>query len=376
MVMKLKYAVYIFIAFFLTAALTLAATVFFMERAGSLSERTAAIALPNEGGYVEAWTPYLSQIARTVDVPELTIKTYTTYTELEELFKNADKLNLLWAEVPLSAQFPVNRLYEEELLCGILLEDVISQYYPQSIVNVINKTVTGDPKNTTTIPISYNPWIRLYKTSTENMEFVFDTAAPGSTETLLLASFTYFRSILSTDNNILSIEDTLNKINEMSNDATIQKNVYSYTIKDAQTLFVDNKVSKLVLSIADLPKLPNEELMRSSVHSMGKVLSTDITYAVFPNRASEKAQTAIKLAQGYLLIPEIVFTTANSRNWLPAYIGTVAKNVYTDFTRKQARQTKVCLVPDLQYANDEEYKKLLSSIKEAFSSKYILEKTE
>jgi len=374
--MKLKYAVYIFIAFFLTAALTLGTTVFFMERAGRLSERTASIALPNEGGYVEAWTPYLSQIARTVGVPELNIKTYTTYTELELIIREADKLNLLWAEVPLSAQFPVNRLYEEELLCGILLEDVISQYYPQSIVNVINKTVTGDPKNTTTIPISYNPWIRLYKTSTENMEFVFDTAAPGSTETLLLASFTYFRSILSTDNNILSIEDTLNKINEMSNDATIQKNVYSYTIKDAQTLFVDNKVSKLVLSIADLPKLPNEELMRSSVHSMGKVLSTDITYAVFPNRASEKAQTAIKLAQGYLLIPEIVFTTANSRNWLPAYIGTVAKNVYTDFTRKQARQTKVCLVPDLQYANDEEYKKLLSSIKEAFSSKYILEKTE
>ncbi|HOS29947.1 MAG TPA: hypothetical protein PLR39_04000, partial [Treponemataceae bacterium] len=116
--MKLKYAVYIFIAFFLTAALTLGTTVFFMERAGRLSERTASIALPNEGGYVEAWTPYLSQIARTVGVPELNIKTYTTYTELELIIREADKLNLLWAEVPLSAQFPVNRLYEEELLCG------------------------------------------------------------------------------------------------------------------------------------------------------------------------------------------------------------------------------------------------------------------
>src|SRR5574344_1078682 len=113
MIMKLKYAVYIFIAFFLTAALTLAAAVFFMERAGRLSERTAAIALPNEGGYVEAWTSYLSQIARTVGVPELSIKTYTTYAELEDLFRKADKINLLWAEVPLSSRFPMKSLFDE-----------------------------------------------------------------------------------------------------------------------------------------------------------------------------------------------------------------------------------------------------------------------
>ena len=366
--MKLKYAVYIFIAFFLTAALTLGTTVFFMERAGRLSERTASIALPNEGGYVEAWTPYLSQIARTVDVPELSIKTYTTYNELEQIIKNADKLNLLWAEVPLNSKFPLKDLYTDEIISGILLEDDISQYYPQSIIQVINTALTGDAKTASAIPLSYNPWIRLYKTNTENTAYTFDTAAPGSTEALLLSSFTYLRSILSADTNILSVEDTLAKIKELSNNTGIQRNSYNYSIKDAQNLFIENKASKLILSTADLAKLPNEELMKTSVHSMGRILTADITYAVFPIRSSEKAQTAIKLAQGYLLIPEILFTTANSRSWLPCYTGTVAKNVYTDFTRKQARQTRVWLVPDLQYATNEEYTLLITKIKEAFSS--------
>lgn len=156
----------------------------------------------------------------------------------------------------------------------------------------------------------------------------------------------------------------------MSNNKQIQQNAHTYTAKDAQNLFIDGNASKLLIPISDLNKISAEQLMQSSVHSMGKVLTADITYALFPNRATEKARTAVKLAQGYLLIPEILFTTANSRNWLPAYIGTVAKNVYTDFTRKQARQAKICLVPQLQYADTEEYKELISKIKEAFTSSY------
>lgn len=258
----------------------------------------------------------------------------------------------------------------------MLLEEDITDYYPQSMITIINKTITSDSANTISIPLSYNPWIRLYKTNTENTVFEYDTAAPGSSEDLLLNTFTYFRSILSSDGSIVSIEDTLSKIHEMSNDGTIQLNAYTYTAKDAMNLFIDNKVSKLVLPIADLSKVPTEELMKSSVHSMGKVLTADITYAVFPNRSTEKAKTAVKLAQGYLIIPEILFTTANSRSWLPAHIGTVAKNVYTDFTRKQARQAKTCLVPQLQYATDEDYKTLIPSIREAFSSNYLQEQSK
>lgn len=366
--MKLKYAVNIFIAFFLTAAITLGTIVFLLEKSGRLSERTASIALPNEGGYVEAWTPYLSQIARTVDVPELNIKTYTTYAELEEIFKQADKYNLLWAEVPLSSQFPVKKLYDDELFCGILLEENISQYYPQSIVHIINTTLTGSTDNIIAIPISYNPLIRLYKINSDKTDYTYDTAVPGSTENLLLSSFTFLRSILSSENNILSVSDTLVKINEMSTNALIQKNIDAYSVKDTQNLFIDNKAFKLLLSISDLAKFPPDELMKTSVHSMGRILTADITYAVFPNRSAERAKTAVKLAQGYLIIPEILFTTANSRNWLPAFMGTVAKNVYTDFTRKQARQTKTCLVPGLQYSNEEEYKQIIENIKKTFST--------
>ena len=340
------------------------------------TNNAACIAVPKEGGFVEAWTPQLEKLAERIGFEKISIETYSSYQNLNKLFSQADKRNLLWAEVPLSNKFPVHKLYEDKILSEILLENIISQYYPQSLVKIINKSVTGSEDDTIAIPISYNPMIRLYKSDSSNDKFVIDTATPGSTDELLLSSFTFFRSILSSESHILSVEETLEKLKGMSNDSTIQRNAYSYTPKDAQNLLIDNLASKVVISVSDLAMIPNEITLQANIHSMGKILAADVSFALFPKPSNGKSRNNIRKAQEALLDPDMLYYLANSRNWLPAYIGTVAKNVYTDFTRKQARQTKVCLVPDLQYANDEEYKKLLSSIKEAFSSKYVLEKTE
>ena len=367
--MKLKYAVYIFIAFFLTAALTLAAAVFFMERAGRLSERTASIALPNEGGYVEAWTPYLSQIARTVDVPELTIKTYTTYTELEELFNNADKLNLLWAEVPLSAQFPVNRLYDEGLISAIDDSKNISHNYPNAINSAIQTHITNPKGTLYGLPISLNPLVQVYNPQTIEQDFDIELAVLGVSDQNFIASYTFLGTLIANNSTFPPKDILLESISKMSNDKSIQQNANTYTLHDAQLFFFNGNSRKLLLHCNELNDLSVEQRRSISIHSMGKHIASDITFAIFPHASTEKKQTAIQLSQNYLLIPEILFATANSRNWIPAHIGTVAKNVNTDFIRKQIRQANICTVPKAQgYYEKEQQDQFIADIKAALGS--------
>ena len=73
--MKSKMSIMILLASFLFATLILVSILVVMLQTGALSKRTAAIILPSEGGYVEAWTPHLPQIARKVGIPEITILT-------------------------------------------------------------------------------------------------------------------------------------------------------------------------------------------------------------------------------------------------------------------------------------------------------------
>ena len=86
--MKSKKSVLILLGSFLIATVVLLAVLFFMLQSGTLSKRTAAIALPSDGGFVEAWTQHLPQIARIVGIPEVTILTYGNYDKLKNYFLN------------------------------------------------------------------------------------------------------------------------------------------------------------------------------------------------------------------------------------------------------------------------------------------------
>ena len=134
--MKAKQAVRIFVFGLFFTSLLLVSIIFYLELSGKLRDRSAYIVLPNEGGYVESWVPYLSQLARALDVSDLSIKTYTTNADLHDYIKKADALNILWIEVPLSSDFPIADIIETDLLTPL--------YNPQKVLEstptVIQKT--------------------------------------------------------------------------------------------------------------------------------------------------------------------------------------------------------------------------------------------
>jgi hypothetical protein len=87
--MKYKMSVIVLLSSFLAATLVLVSVLVIMLQTGTLSKRTASIVLPSEGGYVEAWTQHLPQIARNVGIPEVTILTYDTFEKLKSYFTSS-----------------------------------------------------------------------------------------------------------------------------------------------------------------------------------------------------------------------------------------------------------------------------------------------
>ena len=62
--MKSKMSIMILLASFLGLAIILLVAMLFMLQSGMLSRRTATIALPSDGGFVEAWTQHLPHTAK------------------------------------------------------------------------------------------------------------------------------------------------------------------------------------------------------------------------------------------------------------------------------------------------------------------------
>ena len=364
--MRCKKSILILLASFLIATGILLSVLFFMLQSGTLSKRTAAIALPSEGGFVEAWTQHLPQIARIVDIPEITILTYDNYDKLKSYFLQAEKYNLLWAEIPVSGEYNLKNLLSEVQTSSIDIR--ISDYYPPALFKAI-KSFTGK-SDIRFIPLSYNPWIVINKKDLpSNTEFEYSTGAHY--EEGAFATLAFVREIKKNGNNILSIEEGLSDIKEMSNNKTFVRNPKSYTYKDAYSVLESNKVKKTILPIYFYNSLSVAQRLDLSLEPLSSGLIADATVAVFANRKTEEAILSVEKSKTYLLNTELLYSTANARLWMPAHINTVSRSIYTDYIRKQARQASTCFIPQTQFNSKKEKDKLLEKLEIAFRSNYL-----
>lgn len=364
--MKSKKSVLILLGSFLAATVILLAVLFFMLQSGTLSKRTGAIALPSEGGFVEAWTQHLPQIARAVDIPEITIITYESYDKLKSYFLQAEKYNLLWAEIPVSGEYNLKNLLTE--VQTSVINNRITDFYPPALFKAI-KTYTGK-SDIRFIPLSYNPWIVINKKDSPNKtEFEYSTGAYY--EDGAFATLTFVRDIKKTGKNLLSIDEGLSVLKEMVNDKTFITNPKSYTYKDAYSVLESDKVKKTILPIYFYNSLSVAQRLELSIEPLSSGLITDATVAVFANRKTEESNLSIEKAKEYLLNTELLYSTANARLWMPAHINTVSRSIYTDYIRKQARQASSCFIPQTQFKTEKEKAKLLENLEISFRTSYF-----
>ena len=364
--MKSKMSIMILLASFLGLAIILLVAMLFMLQSGMLSRRTATIALPSEGGFVEAWTQHLPQIARIVDIPEVNILTYDSYDKLRSYFLQAEKYNLLWAEIPVSGEYNLSKLFSE--VQTSVISQRISDYYPPALFKEI-KSCTGKTDNRFLV-LSYNPWIVIKKNNTETVtEFEYSTGAHY--EDGAFATLTFVRNIKRTGKELLSLDEGLSEIKQMVNDNTFIRNPKSYTFKDAYSVLENNKVKKTILPIYFYNSLSVAQRLELSIEPLTSGLITDATIAVFANRKTEEAILSVEKAKEYLLNTEILYSTANARLWMPAHINTVSRSIYTDYIKKQARQASNCFIPQTQFNSEKEKDKLLEKLEIAFRSNYL-----
>ena len=365
--MKSKMSILVLLASFIGAALALLLILFLMLQSGKLSKRIAAIALPAEGGYVEAWTPHLPQIARNVGIPEVSIITYDNYDKLKSFFTQAEKYNLLWAEIPVSGRYNLEKLLSDVQTTSIDKKTV--DYFPPALFKVL-KNFSGK-SDIRFLPLSYNPWIVVSKNQApETTDFEYSTGAyyPEAA----FATLCFARRLNETDNNFLTIDEGLSDLKEMSNNKTFITNVRSYTYKDAYSVLESNRVKKAFLPVSFYNSLTVSQRLELLIEPFPSGLITDVTVAVFANRKTEELKSSIEKAKTYLLNPDLLYSTANARLWMPAHINTISRSIYTDYIRKQARQVKSCLIPGMQFDSRKEEEKLLEKLDVALRTDYLL----
>ena len=364
--MRSKKSVLILLCSFLIATLILLAVLFFMLQTGNLSKRTASIALPSEGGFVEAWTQHLPQIARHVNIPEITILTYDNYDKLKTYFLQAEKYNLLWAEIPVSGEYNLQKLLSE--VQTSVINNRITDLYPPALFKAI-KSYTGK-SDIRFIPLSYNPWVVINrKDLPQNTEFEYSTGAHY--EDGAFATLAFVRDIKKTGKKFLTIDEGLSELKEMSNDKGFITNPKSYTFKDAYSVLESGKVKKTILPIYFYNSLSVAQRLELTVEPLSSEFIADATVAVFANRKTEEAILSVEKSKTYLLNTELLYSTANARLWMPAHINTVSRSIYTDYIRKQARQASTCFIPQTQFNSKKEKDKLLEKLEIAFRSNYL-----
>lgn len=362
--MKAKRAVRVFVFGLFFFSLFLISLLFYLELTGKLKDRYACIVLPNEGGYVESWAPYLTQLSRVLGVSDLSIKTYTHEKDLHELISKADLLNILWIEIPLNIDYSLEKEIINNQLIPLLDAQTVLSSSPPVVQSIFLSHFSDDKQNLYALPFTMNPLVQIYKLQdSENDKknsLVLALQSPEELKNFLSFSRTYFHPYLKD----IDEKEFLQLLPSLLQHLQLDKNSLSFSKNDIIQYFFKNNHKTLLLRASDLGNFSVEQRLSVTISNLGKTIASDFSYIVFPKRTSDTHKERIKAAQEHLLIPELAFNIASKRNSIPVNLESISKNVFNDFIKKQVRQAENCVVPGLE-KNIENKDEFLQTIKKS-----------
>lgn len=346
--MKAKRAVRYFVFGLFFTSLLLVSLILYLELSGKLKDRSACIVLPNEGGYVEAWTPYLSQLSRAFDVSDLSIKTYNSETELYELIHKAENLNILLLEIPLSLDFSLQKAIDDNLLMPLFNAQKVLETSPRVVQSVFLDYFHSENDILFTLPFTMNPIVQVYKQNESENEGKNKVLLPLQSNADVEKFVSFSKMLLYPYLNHFQEEDFIAAIPFLLDYLQLDPVSTSYQKNELIQYFFKNKNKTLLLQTSDLDSFTVEQRLSVSISSLGKTICSEFSYIVFPMRTSENTQEKIKNIQEHLLIPEFAFNIANKRSCLPVHLESISKNVFNDFIKKQVRQADTAMIPALE----------------------------
>lgn len=360
--MKYKTSVSVLIFSFLALALIILSLFFWLLFAGKLSKRSCGILLPSEGGYVEVWTEHLPQLARKINIPVVTIYTYKDYKELVSYLNQSDKYNILWAEVIVSGEYNLKNLLSE--VHTVEMDKEIEYLYPLSLY----KTIFGyaDQSKPHFLPLSYNPWIMM-QLKEPKQKTLFDISLGGAIDSSAYAFLTYVM-FYNQSKKIISQSEAIEKISSMSNNKELIKNSRSYTFRDAFIALENETAKKTFLPLSFFNSLSISQRQSLILSEIAPTMICNATVAIFPVRKNDDAKERVKIAKDFLMLPDIMYSIANARGWMPAMSTTVSRSSYTEAIKQQAKKVPSCIIPDMQYSSKNEEEKLIQQLDIALRS--------
>ena len=333
---------------------------------GNLSKRRASIVIPDEGLFAETWNEQLPHIAQKLEIPEISILTYKSLSELEHYLSQSEKYNILWAEIPVCGDYNLEELFKNVEVCTV--DKKYTQLYPWTLHNKIY-TISGQ-REVKFLPLSYNPYIMVSKTTKQQKTpFKYSLGAYSKEDAFGFLAFIRSRispvRTTSQDKELISEEEGINLIRTMVFDKQLIRNAHTYTNRDAFIALENDTVSECFMTTSFFNSLSISQRQELTFRNMETTLIADATVAVFPIRKSEENKERVQTAMQLLTSPDIIYAAANARNWMPASINSVSRSSYTESIRKQARITSECYIPSMQYSTSAEGEELWTKLNEA-----------
>lgn len=291
-------------------------------------KKTASIAVPSEivcgtDGYKAAWERILPDINREITGREISIIVYDNFEELLSILGAADKNGLLWAEIPISAEFDTRR---EELHRHIRLIDAVphtTDFIRPLLHLAAADSTTTDGKSAQAfsfIPFTMDPYF-MYTAKNDAKKSNGQTAAAlaAKTDREALSAYswakTYICNPIGGDSSIGTqaaeavqsdaLNSPLHVLSVLNAAQVFQKNAYTYNRSDAAHMLVSGKAQSAFMSLSDLRKFggdnaPNRlkmmpfpdfpQLPLQTAHN-GTPLILDATAIIFPkNAAAQKSK--------------------------------------------------------------------------------------
>jgi hypothetical protein len=301
------------------------------------------IAVPAEGGFVEAWTPLLPRIAETTGLTNVSIRTYSDGETLTQFFAEAVRDKLLFAEIPVDTAYNLPELTKKGYLTeiGTISDTIIPPVFTKSLSSLL-----ATDKNFF-LPLSCNPWILITLREHSAIQPVYSYAIPGQEDDGMFASLALAARDAGSMGSSPRFAEFLVHLKKMANDGTIQINAGTYTYNDAYQFLSAGKAKYLLFPVSEYSTLSTAERMTLSVQPLQKQFICDMTVAAFPVQSFSEAQLAKPALIELLKTSEIQYSLAQPRKYLSANIISPAKSASVDTIKRQLSLASQCLFPKL-----------------------------
>jgi hypothetical protein len=326
------------------------------------------ILLPQEEKAFDSWSLLVRTIEKELGLKRIRLSGYKNFKDLENQIARAGTQKILWAEVPHSSDYPLEQLIEKKLLQTV---DMSSNkiFFPASIL-AASQTATNSEKEYYTLPLCLNPIVKIRKINPSSDIFPFDLVVSAKNPKDALDVYTFFKAELAKTNENPEAKTVFDSIQEATNTKHIQRNAHTFTKQDSIQYFFAEESKDLLISTEELLSFTTEQAHAVQVQNLGSHITSELHSLIFPKTKNAKTKRLIEKSQDLLANKELQFILANTRNWIPAHIATVARNAQTDFIRQGIRQSSLCFIPSLEIPAEAEAKnEFLAQLGEAFRSK-------